>query len=242
MSRVVLIAGASGGIGRAIAQRFAQAGDRLVLADLRSESLELAPPGADSPPRTIVGDLSDEQVVGELFDEILRDFGRLDVMVNAAGLLRNTPLGQIKKSEWDAVLNANLGVAFLLSRGCVEPMRRQRSGRIVHIASLAGQVGGIRSGAHYAAAKAGVISLTRSMSRLLAPHGVTCNALAPSGVETEMLAQFVEADRAALLEGIPAGRFGTPAEIAAAIFWICSDEAAYLTGQCLNLNGGAYMG
>jgi 3-oxoacyl-[acyl-carrier protein] reductase len=241
--KVALITGAGGGIGGAIARRFAEAGVSLALADLGAEALERT---SHALPRTDIltwtGNLTHEGEVRELFRQLLERFGRIDVAVNAAGVLRTTPFEEISKAEWDWVLDANAGSAFLVCRECCEPMRRQGWGRIINFSSVAGQTGGILSGAHYAAGKAAVISLTRSVAKLLAAEGVRCNVIAPSGVETEMLRQFSPKQMEALRQGIPVGRFGTPEEIAELVLWLASPAADFITGQTLNINGGAYLG
>jgi 3-oxoacyl-[acyl-carrier protein] reductase len=241
---VVLVTGAGGGIGRAVARRFAaDPGTRLVLADLHREPLDvLATELAAVASLVYAGDLSRQETVADLFAAIDRQFGRLDVAVNSAGILRRTPFEEITKAEWDQVLSVNAGSAFLVCQACCQPMRRQGSGRIINFASIAAQVGGILSGAHYAASKAAVISLTRSVAKYLAPHGVRCNVLAPSGVDTEMLAQFPDDQRDTLCAGIPVGRFGTPEEMAGVVHWLASPAADYITGQTINVNGGAYLG
>lgn len=241
--RICLVTGAGGGIGRAIARRFAQAGACLVLADLHAAGLEATL--AELPEAEVftwTGNLTIETEVKTLFGLILEQYGRIDVVVNAAGVLRTTPFEEIGKAEWDQVMDANAGSAFLVCRECCAPMRRQGWGRIVNFSSVAGQVGGILSGAHYAASKAAVQSLTRSVAKYLAPHGVRCNVIAPSGVETEMLRQFSEAQKDVLREGIPLKRFGAAEEIAELVLWLVSPAADYITGQTININGGAYMG
>jgi 3-oxoacyl-[acyl-carrier protein] reductase len=242
--RVVLITGAGGNIGRAIAHRFAEdAGTRLVLVDLRRGPLEETAAGlSGSEPLLWDGDLTDEAAVHSLFELILGTYGRIDVAVNSAGILRRTPFEEISKAEWDLVLSANAGSAFLVCQACCEPMRQQGSGRIINFSSVAGVVGGILSGAHYAASKAAVISLTRSVAKYLAPHGVRCNVLAPSGVDTEMLSQFTDEQKDVLCAGIPVGRFGTPEEMAGVVHWLASPAADYITGQTIHVNGGAYLG
>jgi len=242
--RVVLVTGAGGGIGRAVARRFDEDVDsRLVLADLRRGPLEeTAAALSGAKPLVWDGDLTDEVAVRALFALIQDAYGRIDVAVNSAGILRRTPFEEITKAEWDLVLSANAGSAFLVCQACCEPMRRQGSGRIINFASVAALVGGILSGAHYAASKAAVISLTRSVAKILAPHGVRCNVLAPSGVDTEMLAQFTSEQKEALCAGIPVGRFGTPEEIAGVVHWLASPAADYITGQTIHVNGGAYLG
>lgn len=241
--RVALVTGAGGGIGGAVARRFAEVGIRLVLADTRRENLERTTAGlAGAEVLAWTGDLTVETEVRQLFLQIMERYGRLDIAVNAAGVLRIVPFEEISKAEWDAVLSANAGSAFLVCRECCEPMRRQGSGRIINFSSIAGQTGGLLSGAHYAASKAAVISLTRSVAKYLAPHGVRCNVIAPSGVETEMLRQFNDDQSDDLRAGIPVGRFGTAEEIAELVLWLSSPATDYITGQTLNINGGAYLG
>lgn len=243
VGRVVLVTGAGGGIGGAVARRFAQdSGTRLVLVDLHAPPLEaLAVQLTETECLIWAGDLTQEDGVRDLFRQLLERFGRLDVVVNSAGVLRKTPFEEITKAEWDQVMNANAGSAFLVCREAAGPMRRQGSGRIINFSSIAAQVGGILSGAHYAASKAAVISLTRSVAKLLAPHGVRCNVLAPSGIETDMLAQFTDEQRDTLCAGIPVGRFGTPEEVAEVVYWLASPAADYITGQTINVNGGAFL-
>lgn len=241
--KVVLITGAGGGIGGAMARRFAGVGCRLVLADLRLEPLEAACAELGTTEvLTWAGNLTIEPEVKELFRQIQERFGRIDIAVNAAGVLRTTSLEETSKAEWDAVMDTNAGSAFLVCRECCAPMRRQGWGRIINFASISGQVGGILSGAHYAASKAAVISLTRSVSKYLAASGVRVNAIAPSGVGTEMLLQYSEEQREALRQGIPVGRFGVAEEIAELVLWLASPATDYITGQTLNINGGSYLG
>jgi len=241
--KVALVTGAGGGIGRAVAERLAGVGVRLALADLRPEGLEgTAASLTSADVLTWSGDLTDEGAVRELFARVQERFGRLEIAVNAAGVLRTTRFEEISKQEWDGVMDANVGSAFLVCRECCAPMRRQGWGRIINFSSVAAQVGGILSGAHYAASKAAVVSLTRSVAKYLAADGVRCNAIAPSGVETGMLRQYADAEMETLREGIPLKRFGTPAEIAELVLWLASPAADYITGQTLHINGGAYLG
>ncbi len=240
--KVVLITGAGGGIGAATARRFAAAGAHLVLTDIRLDSLERVQhelSGASV--LAFAVDLTQEAIVSDLLRQTMERFGRVDVAVNTAGLLRKTPLEQITKSEWDRVMDVNLGSTFLIAQACLAPMKEQRSGTIVNFASVAGHVGGILAGAHYAAAKAGVICLTKSLAKLLAPYGVTVNTVSPSAVDTEMVQEFTEEQREVLRAGIPLGRLGNTAEMAEMVYWLSSPAASFITGQTLNINGGAYM-
>jgi 3-oxoacyl-[acyl-carrier protein] reductase len=241
--RVALITGAAGGIGTAVARRFSELGVRLVLADRTAERLEaLAASLPDADVLTWVGDLTSEPAAVDLVSTVLRRHERLEIAVNAAGVLRTTPLEEVSLAEWEEVFRANAGTAFLVCRECSAPMRRQKWGRIINFSSIAAQLGGILSGPHYAASKAAVSSLTRSVAKRLAPYGVRCNALAPSGVDTEMLAQYDAEQREFLRLGIPAGRFGTPQEIAELVAWLSSPAGDYITGQTIHINGGAYLG
>jgi 3-oxoacyl-[acyl-carrier protein] reductase len=240
--KVALITGAGGGVGRALARRFAGLGMRLALADIRTDNVEATAAEIGGDVLTWSGDLTMEPQVKELFRELMECYGRIDVAVNAAGVLRSTPFEEITKAEWDSIVDANAGSTFLVCRECCAPMRGQGWGRIVNFASLAGQTGGIMAGAHYSAGKAAVISVTRSVAKLLAPHGVRCNAVAPSGIDTEMLYVFNEEQRDALLKGLPVGRFGVAEEIAELVLFLCSPATDFITGQTININGGVYLG
>jgi 3-oxoacyl-[acyl-carrier protein] reductase len=240
--RVALVTGAAGGIGREVARRFAADGLRLVLADLRDEPLRRAAGSLPESTMAWAGDLTSEEQAVDLFTLIQARFGRLDIAVNTAGMLRTTPFERMSKAEWDQVVDANAGTTFLVCREAVKLMRLNRWGRIVNFSSVAGQVGGILAGAHYAAGKAAVISLTKSVAKLYAGEGIRCNAIAPCGVQTEMLHEFTESQREELCRGIPLGRFGTAEEMADIVMWLCSPAADFITGQTINANGGVYLG
>lgn len=241
--RVVVITGAAGGIGRATARRFAGEGARLVLADRDEAKLQAAGEAlAGASALLVAGDLGDPAAARELARRTLDAHGRSDVLVNAVGLLRATPFEEITIDEWDALLRVNLTAVFLPCQAFLPAMREQGSGRIISMASLAGQVGGMIAGAHYSAAKAGVISLTRSIAKRYAAHGVTANAIAPSAVETEMLGAFTDDQLAALQEQTPLRRFTRPEEIADVIAFLASPAAATITGHTVNINAGLYFG
>jgi 3-oxoacyl-[acyl-carrier protein] reductase len=241
--RVVVITGAAGGIGTATACRFAGAGARLVLADRDGDRLErLRAALPDAPALLFTGDLADREAARELARRTLAEYGRADVLVNGVGLLRATPLEEINAEEWEALVGVNLTAVFYCSQAFLPAMRAQGYGRIISMASLAGQVGGMLAGAHYAAAKAGVVALTRAIARRYAPHNVTANAIAPSAVETEMLGAFTPEQLAALREQTPLHRFTRPEEVAELIFFLASEAADTMTGHTVNLNGGLYFG
>lgn len=242
-ARVVVITGAAGGIGTATARRFALEGARLVLADRDTQRLEAARAAAPGAPALLVAaDLTDPGAARDLARRTLAEYGRADVLVNAVGLLRATPMEEIGLEEWEALLRVNLTAVFLCCQAFLPAMREQGYGRIISMASLAGQVGGMLAGAHYSAAKAGVVSLTRSIAKRYAAHGITANAVAPSAVETRMLGAFTPDQLAALKEQTPLHRFASPEEIAALIVFLASEAADTITGQTINVNGGLYFG
>lgn len=241
--RVVVITGAAGGIGTATARRFAAEGARLVLADRDAARLEAA--RASVPHEQVllfVQDLTHPEAARGLAEQTLSAFGRADVLVNGVGVLRATPLEEISPEEWESDLSVNLSAVFYCCQAFLPAMRAQRSGRIISMASLAGQVGGVFAGAHYAAAKAGVICLTRSIAKRYAEFGITANALAPAAVETEMLGAFAPEQLASLRQQIPMHRFVDPEEIAGTIAFLASPAAAMITGHTININGGIYLG
>jgi 3-oxoacyl-[acyl-carrier protein] reductase len=216
--RVVVITGAAGGIGRATAERFAREGARLVLADRDEGRLQIAHeslPGAHA--LRVAGDLGDPAAAQELARWTLAEYGRADVLVNAVGLLRATPLEEIEIDEWDALLRVNLTAVFLACQAFLPAMRDS-------------------------AAKAGVISLTRSIAKRYAVHGITANAIAPSAVETEMLGAFIDDQLAALRQQTPLHRFTKPEEIADLILFLASPAADTITGHTVNINAGLYFG
>ena len=241
--RVVVVTGAAGGIGTATARRFAAEGARLVLADRDAARLEVLWAAVPAEAITLYpADLTEPEAARALADRALSEFGRADVLVNAVGILRVTPLEEIRPAEWDELLRVNLTAVFLCCQAFLPVMKAQRYGRIISMASLAGQVGGVFAGAHYAAAKAGVISLTRSIAKRYAEFGITANALAPGAVETELLNAFTPEQLAALRQQTPVGRFTHPDEIAGIIRFLASPAAATITGQTVNVNGGMYLG
>jgi NAD(P)-dependent dehydrogenase (short-subunit alcohol dehydrogenase family) len=240
--RVVVITGAAGGIGTATAQRFAREGARLVLADRDVARLEALRSNLAVPTTLYAADLTEPGAAAGLAQTALAAFEHADVLVNAVGVLLATPLEEISPEEWEWVVSVNLTAVFFSCQAFLPTMRAQRYGRIISMASLAGQVGGMIAGAHYAAAKAGVIALTRSIAKRYAEFGVTANALAPSAVETEMLGAFTADQLADLRRVTPLHRFTQPEEIADTIAFLASEAAATITGHSLNLNGGLYFG
>ncbi len=244
-NKVILITGASRGIGRAIALAFAEPGST-VIVNYRS-GREAAEETAEAVRRrgaqAVLSpfDVAQPEAVKAAFKDITDAFGRLDVLVNNAGITRDNIFPRLKESDWDEVLAVNLKGVFLCCQAAMRPMLKQRFGRIVTITSVVGFTGNAGQ-CNYAAAKAGIVGLTRSLAREVISRNITVNAVAPGYIETEMTQALSEDARRALLEQIPAGRTGTPEEVAAAVRFLASDEAGYITGQVLHVNGGMYMG
>ncbi len=233
-----VVTGAARGLGLAIANGLLAAGARVVLTD--REAPTVVRPVSDAA-LALALDVCDETAFDQVLARTLAHFGRLDIWVNNAALSPPTALWDIGAAEWDAVMAVNLRGAFFGCRSAGRHMRLRGSGRIINLASLAGQAPSAASGVHYAASKAGLLALTRSFALELAPHGVTVNAVAPSAIESPALRALPEARRSALLRSIPAGRFGLADEVAAAVVHLASPAAGYSTGTTLDINGGRLM-
>ncbi|MCE5244669.1 MAG: 3-oxoacyl-[acyl-carrier-protein] reductase [Syntrophobacteraceae bacterium] len=243
--RVVLVTGASRGIGRAIAVALARPGDEVIVNfasnTAAAEQTASAIEAVGAVPSLRPFDVCDNDSVRESIKDIVKTHGRIDVLVNNAGITRDNLLALMKQSEWDEVLETNLKGVFLCSQAVVKPMMRQKFGRIVNVTSVVGVTGNAGQ-CNYSAAKAGIIGFTRSLARELISRNITVNAVAPGYIETEMTQRIPEKAREALLAQIPAGRCGAPEEVAAAVSFLASHEAGYITGQVIHVNGGMYMG
>jgi 3-oxoacyl-[acyl-carrier protein] reductase len=248
--RVVVVTGGSRGIGRAICMALAQPGTQIYFnyfspADpegeeaAAAETIEMVS-AAGASAKGICANVAVATEVTELFDKVMEDCARVDVLVNNAGITRDNLLVRMKEDEWDAVMNVNLKGPFLCSRVAAKIMMKQRAGRIVNIASVVGVIGNFGQ-ANYVAAKAGIIGLTKTTAKELAPRGVTVNAIAPGFIETAMTAKLSEKARDAMLSTIPLKRPGQPEDVADAVAFLASEKASYLTGQVLHVSGGMYM-
>ena len=241
-SQVALVTGASRGIGRAIALALGAKGFRVVgTATTEAGAAAIGEALASFPgSRGIVLDVNDGAAVTAAVDAVVRDFGALHVLVNNAGITRDMLSMRMKDDDWDAVVATNLTAVFRASRAAIRPMMKQRYGRIVNITSVVGASGNPGQ-ANYAAAKAGVAGMTRSLARELGSRGITVNCVAPGFVETDMTNALAEAQKTALLGQIPLGRLGRPVEVAHAVAFLASSEAGYITGTELHVNGGMLM-
>jgi 3-oxoacyl-[acyl-carrier protein] reductase len=238
---VALVTGASRGIGRAIALALAQDGWRVVgTATTESGAAGISEALAAHGGRGIVLNVTDAAASQAAVDDIVAKDGGVHVLVNNAGITRDTLSMRMKDEDWDAVLDTNLKAVFRMARAVTKPMMKQRSGRIINITSVVGASGNAGQ-ANYAAAKAGVAGLTRSLARELGSRGITVNCVAPGFIATDMTEVLPEAQKAALLSQIPLGRLGAPEEIAAAVVFLASPGGAYITGSELHVNGGMYM-
>jgi 3-oxoacyl-[acyl-carrier protein] reductase len=237
--RTALVTGASGGIGEAIARQLHAQGATVVLAGRRSEALAALAEALGERARVEVAELSDPQAAEQLI-AAAADGGGPDVLINNAGLTRDNLAVRMKDEDWQTVLEVNLSAVFRLTRAALRGMLRRRWGRIVNVTSIVALTGNPGQ-ANYAAAKAGMIGMTKSVAAEVATRGITVNCVAPGFIETAMTAALSEDQRRRLLERVPVGRLGSPADVAAAIGYLASEEAAYVTGQTLHVNGGMAM-
>ena len=243
--RVIVVTGASRGIGRATAVALGEPGHVVVVNYLSNptaarETAALVEAGGGVA-HLCPFDIADQAAVKDAFKNIVKDHGRVDVLVNNAGITRDNLLVLMKPDEWDEVLNTNLKGTFLCSQAVVKPMMKQKYGRIINITSVVGTIGNPGQ-CNYSAAKAGIIGLTRALAREIISRNITVNAVAPGFIETDMTLQMPEKTREGLLAQIPAGRYGSPEDVAAAVKFLASDAAGYITGQVIHVNGGMFMG
>jgi 3-oxoacyl-[acyl-carrier protein] reductase len=238
--KCALLTGASGGIGEAIATALHEQGASVALSGTRREKLDEVAGRIGSRVHVLPCDLRDRAQVSALIPQAEAALGQLDILVNNAGVTKDNLFMRMKDEEWDEVLAINLTSAFILCRGALRNMMRRRAGRIINIASISGVLGNPGQG-NYAASKAGLVGMTKSLAREVASRGITANCIAPGFIETPMTHALNEKQTEAVAKAIPAGIFGKPKDIAAAVVFLVSDEAHYITGETLHINGGMVM-
>jgi 3-oxoacyl-[acyl-carrier protein] reductase len=236
------VTGASRGIGRAIAERLAAGGATVVCVarGANAEATAAAITGAGGKAEAVGADVTDATAVDGLIKSVVERHGKLDILVSNAGITRDQLMLRMKRSDWDEVVATNLTASFTLCQAALKPMIRARTGRIVAISSVVGQMGNAGQ-ANYAASKAGLIGFCKSLAREVASRQITVNVVAPGLIETDMTKAITEDAKTDWSAQIPLGRMGTPADIAAAVSFLASDEASYITGHVLAVNGGMYM-
>jgi 3-oxoacyl-[acyl-carrier protein] reductase len=242
--RVALVTGASQGIGHACALALARHGAQVAVAARNQEKLDelVAEIGkAGGKASAFVIDVGEEEQVKAGIKSALGQLGKIDILINNAGITRDQLVMRMKRPDWDSVLNTNLTSAYLCIQQVIPSMLKQRWGRIINVTSVFGQMGQAGQ-ANYAASKAGLIGLTMAMARELASRNITCNAVAPGFIETNMTAALSEEFRQTAVKSIPLGRVGSPEDVASAVSFLASEEASYITGHVLNVNGGLLMG
>jgi 3-oxoacyl-[acyl-carrier protein] reductase len=248
--RVAVVTGASQGIGRACALKLAKSGASVALVARNREKLE----EVASEIQTIIGhggtgvlarsyptDIENEDQIKSAFKSIISEFGKIDILINNAGITRDQLVMRMKRADWDSVLNTNLTSAYLCTQQAIASMLKQRWGRIINITSIFGQMGQAGQ-ANYAASKAGLIGLTMAIAREVGSRSITCNAVAPGFIETAMTSSLPEELKQNALKMIPLGRIGSSEDVANCVAFLASEEAGYITGHVLNVNGGMLMG
>ncbi|MCL5036986.1 MAG: 3-oxoacyl-[acyl-carrier-protein] reductase [Chloroflexi bacterium] len=241
--KVALVTGSGRGIGREIALLLAGRGVDLVITDIDEASAVKAAEEVKEKGRKAIAvksDVSNAADVEALFKKAVDEFGRLDILVNNAGITRDTLLVRMKEEDWDAVLAVNLKGAFLCTRAAAKIMMRQRSGRIINISSVIGLMGNVGQ-ANYSASKAGLLGLTKSAARELAPRGVTVNAVTPGFIQTDMTANLPEEVKTSLMNAVPMKKLGEPRDVAELIAFLAGNGADYITGQVIGVDGGMVM-
>lgn len=238
--KIALVTGASRGIGKAIAEKLAECGATVIGTATTENGVEPISQYLGANGKGMVLNVTDEKSIDSVIDAIKTQYGDIDILVNNAGITRDNLLMRMKNDEWQDIIDTNLTSVFRLSKALMRTMMKKRYGRIVTIGSVVGTMGNAGQ-ANYSAAKAGLIGFTKSLAREIASRGITVNVVSPGFIETDMTRALSDAQRAEILSQVPANRLGDAKEIANAVAFLVSDEAAYITGETLHVNGGMYM-
>ena len=238
--KVAIVTGAASGIGKYCSLSFAEKGVKVIVVDLNKKgaeetNLEIQRKGGKA--IFIKADVSKKEDVESIVNITENNFGKIDILVNCAGICQIRNIEDITEQEWDEVMSVNLKGTFLMCQSILKKMKKYKWGKIVNMASLAGEVGGIMVGANYAASKAGIICFTKSLAKYAAPYNINVNSVSPGFIKTEMTKDFRYNP-----DTVPLGRVGTPGEVSDVILFLCSDAARYITGANIDVNGGVYMG
>lgn len=242
--KTAIITGSADGIGKAIAIRFAKEGASVVICDINErlgKSVARLLNKKNQRAIFVKCDVSIQEEVNQVIKENLSHFKRIDILVNNAGIMNNYPIEKLKAGDWDRTMAINLRGAFLFSKAVIPYMRREKSGKIINISSLAGKTGGIMVGIDYSTSKGGILAFTKSLARELAPYNINVNAICPGTTKTGLIKKFTNKERNKLLRKIPLGRLGKPADIASCALFLASDESSYITGATIDVNGGLLM-
>jgi len=243
-NKIAIVTGGGRGIGLAVALAVVREGARVIICDANSSLLN----GALSEIKALGGhgfachmDVTNKKQINNVVIDALNRFGKIDILVNSAGIYEILPIEEITEEKWDRVLAVNLKGVFLCSQAVIGPMKRQRSGCVVNMASSAGKTGGVLAGAHYSASKAGIICFTKSLAREVASYGITVNAVAPGRIDTPMIRSASDQENENVRRVTPSGRLGKPEDVANAVVFLVSNEASFITGEILDVNGGLLM-
>ena len=243
-NNIAIVTGAARGIGKAIALRFAREGAVVVVNDLdleKAQELVREVQSQEKQALAVRADVSNEKEVEEMVSKVYSKFRRIDILVNNAGIIKRGSTENHSYEDWDRVVAVNLRGTYNCSRAVIPIMKKQRCGKIVNISSVAGKVGDIASAPSYGSSKGGINTLTKSLARELAGYGICVNAVAPHAIETEMSSEWPDEKRKEIIAQIPLRRLGRPEEVAAAVLFLASDEASFITGEILDVNGGYLM-
>jgi 3-oxoacyl-[acyl-carrier protein] reductase len=242
--RVAIVTGGARGIGKAIAIAFIREGAKLALIDVDKGVLETAKNEIKKGRGEVIAipcDITKSAEVKAMVDQVQKAFGRIDILVNNAGIIRRGTIDTVTEEDWDQVIEVNLKGTFNCCKAVAGIMKQQGYGKIVNVSSIAGKIGDITSAPGYGPSKAGVDALTKTLARQLASYGINVNAVSPHAIETEMSAQWSEERRKEIIASIPLGRLGKPEDVAEAVLFLASDVASFITGEILDVNGGALM-